>query len=214
MACEESPAEHVPKAVYDGVVNIAVTATVSGVIGSGIGSGIVYTADGYILTNDHVATLDGAVSSSQTITVTLSSGETPPATLVGTDPSHDIAAPTVPKTGLHPVTFASASEIRLAQWAIVIGSPLDFRNSVTLGIVSGLDRTLETDPGQAPLTGLIQIDGPISPGNSGGSCFDTTGRPIGMPEVYLPTESTGAENIGFATPAGVVAEVVKKLTGK
>ncbi|MCX8032424.1 MAG: S1C family serine protease [Thermoleophilia bacterium] len=214
LAYEESPAEHVLKAVYDSVVNITVTATVNGVTGSGIGSGIVYTADGYILTNDHVVTLDGAVSSGQTITVTLSSGETTPATLVDTDPTHDIAALKVPKTGLHPVTFPSANEVRLAQWAIVIGSPLDFRNSVTLGIISGLDRTLDMGPGQAPLTGLIQIDAPISPGNSGGGCFDTTGHLIGMPEVYLPPGSTGAENIGFAIPAGVVAEVAKKLTGK
>lgn len=213
-ADEASPAQQVLDAVYDSVVNIAVTGTVNGRTGTGIGSGVVYTADGYILTNDHVVTLGGAVSTGQTITVTFSSGETAPATLVGTDSGDDVAVIKVDKTGLKPVTFAAPDDIHLAEWAIVIGSPLDFRNSVTLGIISGLDRTLDQGPGQAPLTGLIQIDAPISPGNSGGGCFDINGHFVGMPEVYLPPGSTGAENIGFAIPAAVVASVAKTLTGR
>jgi S1-C subfamily serine protease len=213
-ADEASPAQRVLNAVYDSVVNIAVTATVAGQTGTGIGSGVVYTGDGYILTNDHVVTLDGAATSGQTITVTFSSGETAPATLVGTDSAHDVAAIKVDKTGLHEVTFATTGDVLLAEWAIVIGSPLDFRNSVTLGIISGLDRTLDLGSGQAPLTGLIQIDAAISPGNSGGGCFDISGHFVGMPEVYLPPGSTGAENIGFAIPADVVASVAKTLTGK
>ena len=104
--------------------------------------------------------------------------------------------------------------MQLGEWAIVIGSPLDFRNSVTLGIVSGLDRTIPTAPGQPPLTGLVQIDSPISPGNSGGGCFDTLGQFIGMPEIYLPPGQTGAENIGFAIPAMVVHSVAQALTGR
>jgi putative serine protease PepD len=214
VADEASPAQQVLNAVYDSVVNITVKATVGGQSGGGVGSGVVYTADGLILTNDHVVTLDGAVTSGQTITVTFSSGETAPATLVGTDATHDVAAIKVEKTGLHPVTFAQANDVQLAEWAIVIGSPLDFRNTVTLGIISGLDRTLDLGSGQAPLTGLIQIDAAISPGNSGGGCFDVSGHFVGMPEVYLPPGQTGAENIGFAIPSEVVATVAKTLTGK
>ena len=213
VADEASPAQQVLNAVYNSVVNIAVTATVNGQTGTGIGSGVVYTGDGYILTNDHVVTLDGAITSGQTITVTFSSGEQTPATLVGTDATRDVAAIKVEKTGLAPVTFAAVDDVQLAEWAIVIGSPLDFRNSVTLGIVSGLDRTLDVGGGQPPLTGLIQLDAAISPGNSGGGCFDINGHLIGMPEVYLPPGSTGAENIGFAIPADVVASVAKTLTG-
>jgi putative serine protease PepD len=213
-ADEASPAQQVLNAVYDSVVNIDVKATVGGQTGEGVGSGVVYTADGYILTNAHVVTLDGAVTSGQIITVTFSSGDTAPATMVGTDATHDVAAIKVANTGLHPVTFAAANDVQLAEWAVVIGSPLDFRNSVTLGIISGLDRTFDLGSGQAPLTGLIQIDAAISPGNSGGGCFDINGHFVGMPEVYLPPGSTGAENIGFAIPADVVASVAKTLTGR
>jgi S1-C subfamily serine protease len=214
VADEASPAQDVLNAVYSSVVNIDVKATVNGQTGEGIGSGVVYTADGYILTNDHVVTLDGNVTSGQTITVTFSSGDQAPATLVGSDSSKDVAAIKVDKTGLNPVQFATNADVELAEWAIVIGSPLDFRNSVTLGIISGLDRTLDPGGGMAPLTGLIQIDAAISPGNSGGGCFDAKGRFVGMPEVYLPPGSTGAENIGFAIPADTVASVAKALIGQ
>jgi S1-C subfamily serine protease len=209
-----SPAQEVLDSVYSSVVNIRVQVTVRGQTAGGVGSGVVYTADGLILTNDHVVSLDGQVTTGQQITVTFSDGSTAPATVVKTDAQKDVAAIQVQKTGLTPVTFGFSKDVRLAQWAIVIGSPLDFRNTVTLGIVSGLDRTLDTGTGTPPLTGLMQIDTPISPGNSGGGCFDTQGRFIGMPEVYLPPAQTGAENIGFCIPADVVASVAKVLTGR
>ena len=209
-----SPAQEVLNGVYSSVVNVRVDVTSNGQTGGGVGSGVIYTADGLILTNDHVVTLDSQVTSGQTITVTFSDGSTAPATIVGTDQQRDVAAIKVQKTGLRPVTFAPSKTVQLAEWAIVIGSPLDFRNSVTLGIVSGLDRTLDTGTGSPPLTGLMQVDTPISPGNSGGGCFDTQGRFIGMPEVYLPPGQTGAENIGFCIPADTVASVAKTLTGK
>ncbi len=209
-----SPAQAVLKAVYPAVVNIMVEVTIGGQTGGGVGSGVVYTADGLILTNEHVVTLDGQVQTGQKLTVTFSDGSTAPATIVGTNAQKDIAAIKVQKTGLTPVQFGPSKDVQLAEWAVVIGSPLDFRNSVTLGIVSGLDRTLDTGTGAPPLTGLMQIDTPISPGNSGGGCFDTSGRFIGMPEVYLPPAQTGAENIGFCIPADTVLAVAKQLTGK
>jgi len=208
-----SPAQDVLNAVYTSVVNIAVTGTVGRQTGTGIGSGIVYTSDGYIMTNDHVITLGGAVTSGQSIVVTFSSGETAPATIVGEDSTKDLAALKVDKTGLNAVTFAKSSDVQLGEWATVIGSPLDFRNTVSLGIVSGLDRSLQVSVSET-LSGLVQIDTAISPGNSGGGCFDAKGHFIGMPEVYLPPGSTGAENIGFMIPADVVASVAKTLTGK
>jgi S1-C subfamily serine protease len=214
LADLESPAQEVLNAVYSSVVNIAVTATQGGRSTTGVGSGIVYTSDGYIMTNDHVVTLDGAVSSGQKIVVTLSSGEQLDATIVGEDAGRDLAVVKVEKTGLNPVTFAKSSDVKLAEWAVVIGSPLDFRNTITLGIVSGLDRTLDDGSGAPPLTGLMQVDAAISPGNSGGGCFDAQGHFIGMPEVYLPPGQTGAENIGFAIPADTVAQVAKTLTGR
>jgi S1-C subfamily serine protease len=209
-----SPAQAVLGAVYTSVVNIAVTGTVGRRSGTGIGSGVIYTEDGYILTNDHVVTLDGAVTSGQSITVTFSDDSQAPATIVGEDAANDIAALKVNKTGLNPIAFSMSGPMGLGEWAIVIGSPLDFRNSVTLGIVSGFDRTLQTGTGQPPLTGLTQIDAAISPGNSGGGCFDARGQFIAMPEVYLPPGSTGAENIGFAIPAERVLTVARGLTGR
>jgi serine protease DegQ len=209
-----SPAQEVLNDVYPSVVNIRVEVSVSGQSSGGVGSGVIYTADGLILTNDHVVTLDGQVTTGQKITVTFSDGSTAPATVVGTDQQKDIAAIKVQRTGLTPITFGSSKDVQLAEWAIVIGSPLDFRNTVTLGIVSGLDRTLNTGTGTPPLTGLMQIDTPISPGNSGGGCFDTRGDFIGMPEVYLPPAQTGAENIGFCIPADTVKSVAKTLTGQ
>jgi len=208
-----SPAQVVLNAVNPSVVNISVTGSAGGQTGTGIGSGVIYTSDGLILTNDHVVTLDGNLSSGQSITVTLSSGDKFPATIVGEDAARDIAAIKVAKTGLKPVTFGKSSGVGLAEWAIVIGSPLDFRNTVSLGIVSGLDRTLQISSTQT-LTGLMQIDTPISPGNSGGGCFDAQGHFIGMPELYLPPGSTGAQNIGFAIPSDTVATVAKTLTGR
>jgi serine protease DegQ len=207
-----SPAQHVLGQVYGSVVNIAVTA--QGQAGTGIGSGVVYTSDGIILTNDHVVTLDGAVTSGQSIVVTFADNTDITATILAEDAAHDVAAIKVAKTGLKPIKFTTTGPMALGEWAIVIGSPLDFRNSVTLGIVSGLDRTLQTSAGQPPLTGLVQIDSAISPGNSGGGCFNTLGEFIGMPEVYLPPAQTGAENIGFAIPGETVHTIAVGLTGR
>jgi S1-C subfamily serine protease len=212
-ANEASPAQDVLNKVYPSVVNIVVQATVQGQQAGGVGSGVVYTADGLILTNDHVVTLDGNVTTGQTIMVNFSDGSSAPATIVGRDSTRDIAAIKVERTGLTPVTFATAGDVKLAEWAIVIGSPLDYRNTVTLGIVSGLDRSFDIGNGQT-LTGLVQLDAAISPGNSGGGCFDAQGHFVGMPELYLPPGQTGAENIGFAIPANVVQSVAKTLTGR
>lgn len=214
----DSPAQAVASAVYQSVVNVRVTGVVaSRSFGNqpyeGIGSGIIYTADGYILTNDHVVSENGRPA--DTVEVTFASGETVPATIVATDAAHDVAAIKVDKTGLIPVKLGRSGDVVLGEWAIAIGSPSDYRNSVTLGIVSGLERELATgDPTAPTLTGLVQTDAAISPGNSGGGLFDARGRLIGMPEAYLPPAQTGAENIGFAIPVDTLAEVAKQLTGR
>jgi S1-C subfamily serine protease len=210
---EASPAQNVLDRVYPSVVNIVVQATVQGQRTGGVGSGIVYTSDGYILTNDHVVTLDGNVLTGQTITVNLSTGESLPATLVGRDSAKDVAVVKVNRTGMQPVTFAPSNDVQLAEWAIVIGSPLDYRNSVSLGIISGLNRSFDLGNGQT-LSGLVQMDAAVSPGNSGGGCFDANAHFVGMPEIYLPPGQTGAENISFAIPSDVVLSVAKTIVGK
>jgi S1-C subfamily serine protease len=213
-----SPAEIVAAKVSASVVNVRVKGvTVSPFYGQeqyeGVGSGIVYTSDGYILTNDHVVSQNGKAVDS--VVVTLATGETLDATIVARDASRDLALIKVNKTGLIPVVFAPSSAVKIGQWAIAIGSPLDYRNSVTEGIVSGLKRDLPTgDPSSPQLTGLLQTDAAISPGNSGGGLFNASGELIGMPEAYIPPSSGGAENIGFAIPADTVASVASQLIGR
>ncbi|MFH0917199.1 MAG: trypsin-like peptidase domain-containing protein [bacterium] len=212
-----SPAEIVAARVSASVVNVRVKGvTVSPFYGQeqyeGVGSGIIYTSDGYILTNDHVVSMNGREATS--VVVTLATGETLDAAIVARDATRDLAVLKIDKTGLIPVVFASSSTVKVGQWAIAIGSPLDYRNSVTEGIVSGLKRDLPTgDPASPQLTGLLQTDAAISPGNSGGGLFNAAGQLIGMPEAYIPATS-GAENIGFAIPADTVASVARQLMGK
>jgi serine protease Do len=210
-----SPAEIVAAKVSASVVNVRVKGvTVSPFYGQeqyeGVGSGIVYKSNGYILTNDHVVSLNGKAVDS--VVVTLATGETLDATIVARDSTRDLALLKVAKTGLIPVVFASSGTVKIGQWAIAIGSPLDYRNSVTEGIVSGLKRDLPTgDPTSPQLTGLLQTDAAISPGNSGGGLFNAAGELIGMPEAYIPPSTGGAENIGFAIPADTVASVATQL---
>ncbi len=209
-----SPAEIVAAQVSASVVNVRVKGVaVSPFFGQeqyeGVGSGIIYTSDGYILTNDHVVSLNGSAADS--VEVTLATGEVLDATIVARDSANDLALLKIEKNGLTPVVFAESSSVAVGQWAIAIGSPLDYRNTVSVGIVSGLDRDLESgDPRSPQLTGLLQTDAAISPGNSGGGLFNAAGEIIGMPEVYL-SAATGAENIGFAIPADKVAALAEQL---
>lgn len=214
----ESPAEAVAAAVGPSVVNVRV----SGVARSqffgdqpyeGVGSGVIISADGYIITNQHVITQNGNVSDS--IEVTLSTGEVIPAEVVGEDEFTDIAVISIDKEGLTPAEFAPSAETTIGEYAIAIGSPLDYANSVTLGIVSGLNRTIEGSDSTS-LVDLVQVDAAISPGNSGGAVLDSTGRVIGIAVAYMPPESTGAQNIGFAIPSDIALSVAEELmdTGK
>src|SRR3954451_2519034 len=171
---------------------------------NGLGSGIIYSSDGRIVTNNHV------VASGSTYTVAFASGEQLPATLVGTDPATDVAVLKVDKTGLPAATFEQDLP-QVGQLAVAIGSPLGFENTVTAGIVSGLQRTI---PGSAQeseaLVDLIQTDAAISPGNSGGALVDADSHVIGMNVAYIPPAQS-AVSIGFAIPATTVTSVADDL---
>jgi len=208
-----SPAVAVAAAVGPSVVNVRVTGvSVSPYSGSepyeGVGSGIIYSSDGYIITCEHVVSENGTPA--QTVTVTFSSGEQIPAKIVATDSFTDVAVIKVDKTGLPAATFGSVSSVQIGEYAVAIGSPETYQNSVTMGIISGLDRTIPGS-GSTALVNLIQTDAPISPGNSGGALLDEQGRVIGMAEAYLPPGETGAENIAFAIPVDTVLSVAKQL---
>ncbi|MHB9150148.1 MAG: S1C family serine protease [Thermoleophilia bacterium] len=215
-----SPAIAVAEAVGPSVVNVGVTGSVPGVFGtqnySGEGSGVIFSSDGMIVTNNHVVSQEsgGREFLADQITVTLETGEKLPATVVGTDPITDLAVLKVEKTGLPAATFIDDfSKVRIGQYAVAIGSPLGLENSVTMGIISGVQRELEVAPGvqQFSLVDLVQTDAAISPGNSGGALVDVQGNVIGINVAYLPPGQTGAQNVGFAIPADLVVDVARQI---
>lgn len=214
-----SPAEAVAEAVSPSVVNVAVSGVVQDFFGQrqeqilGQGSGVIFSEDGMIVTNNHVVT-DQRGRDVGTVTVTLTTGEELEATIVGRDPVMDLAVIKIDKTGLPAATFIEDfSEVKVGQYAIAIGSPLGFENSVTLGVVSGVQREIEFPGAQRSLSliDLIQTDAAISPGNSGGALVDGRGRVIGINVAYLPPAQTGAQDLGFAIPADVVVDVAQQI---
>jgi serine protease Do len=182
--------------------------------GEGIGSGVIYRPDGYVITNNHV------VEDATGVNVAFADGTTERASVVGTDPNTEIAVLKVNRDDLPAATFDENTPI-VGQLAVAIGSPSGFESTVTSGIVSGVGRefppelTSGTSAAKA-LVDLIQTDAAISPGNSGGALADRDGRIIGINVAYLPPDQTGAENLGFAIPSDTAVSVADQLidTGK
>jgi S1-C subfamily serine protease len=172
--------------------------------GGGVGSGIVYKADGTIVTNAHV--VDGA----RQVTVAFADGQQVPARVRAADRLSDVAVLQADRRDLTPATFEQALP-EVGELAVAMGSPLGFEATVTLGIISGLNRQI---PGSAftgaPLVDLIQTDAAISPGNSGGALINGQGRIVGMNVAYIPP-AAGAVALGFAIPAATVIEVADEL---
>ncbi len=179
-----------------------------------LGSGVVLTADGRILTNNHV------VADAREVTVTLSDGRTVDATVVGTEPGSDLAV--IQAEGVHdltPATFADSDSVRVGDQVIAIGSPLGLQNTVTTGIVSALDREVnvpsETGSGTVNYH-AIQTDASINQGNSGGPLFNSAGEVIGINSmIYSPVSgpdgSAGSVGLGFAIPSNTAEQVINQL---
>jgi putative serine protease PepD len=182
-------------------------------VGVGSGSGVIYDATGDIVTNAHV------VESAQQLRVTLSTGKTYAATLVGTDVADDLAVIHIKASGLPAAHFAGPGGFRVAQTALAIGSPLGLQQSVTSGLISALNRTVQEGTG-AYLPDAIQTSAPINPGNSGGALVTLDGTVVGIPtlEASDPQNNNGgaAQGIGFAVPSTRVTAVATQLirTGK
>lgn len=212
-----SPAEAVAEQLGPSVVNIAISGvTTQGPFGqqqyAGEGSGVIYTADGMIVTNNHVVS-DEAGDPVDTIEVTLATGEKLPATIVGRDPLTDLAVVKVDASMDLPAATFNTDLPAVGEYAVAIGSPLGYENSVTLGIVSGVARSIEGVTGSegVALTNLIQTDAPISPGNSGGALANASAQVVGINVAYLPPSTTGAVAIGFAIPAVTATKVVEEI---
>jgi putative serine protease PepD len=194
------------------------------------GSGIILTADGLIMTNNHVVSVEDddapADQGPPHTLVTFADGHTAPFTVVATDPTSDIAVVQAQgATGLTPIAMGSSSDLRVGQQVVAVGSPLGLDGTVTAGIVSALDRpvsTGEAGSGNQPTTiDAIQTDAPINPGNSGGALVDANGRLVGMnsaiASIRNPTvDQSGSIGLGFAIPVDQAKRVVDELitTGK
>ncbi len=170
----------------------------------GLGSGIIWSADGTIVTDDHV------IAGANSVEVAFADGRRSPGRVVANDPITDIALMKTDRSGLPAATFSKGLPT-VGELAVALGSPLGLENTVTAGIVSGLQRSVPGAGAQTQsLVDLIQTDAAISPGNSGGAVVDAHGEVIGMSEAYVPP-SAGAVSIGFATPAPTVSDIVGQL---
>lgn len=176
----------------------------------GLGTGVVYRSDGYLLTNNHVISgLKGAAADQ--ILVVLGDGKSYPAKVVGADPQTDLAVLKIDHHNLPVSKWANSDEVQEGQVAIAIGNPLDkqFRNTVTVGVVSAKGRTVELSA-DSVLRNMLQTDASINPGNSGGPLLDSGGRIIGI-NTAIAAKSQG---IGFAIPANTAKTVADQLIAK
>ncbi len=167
----------------------------------GAGSGVIFSEDGYIITNNHV--IEGATS----IAVRTNDGTEYEATLIGTDAQTDIAVIKVEAKDLVPATIGDSDSLEVGDAAIAIGNPLgELGGTVTQGIISALERQVTV--GNESMT-LLQTDAAINPGNSGGGLFDANGNLIGI--VNAKESSTGIEGLGFAIPINSTLETIEEL---
>jgi S1-C subfamily serine protease len=221
-ALQSSNAQTISLTQSDAIVRVAslvkpsvVTITTTGLSGfspfsvpsSGAGSGFIVSADGLILTNNHV------VTGASTLTVTLDDTRQLPATVVTTDVAHDMALVKINASGLTPVTLGDSSKVQVGQLAIAIGSPLGtFTDSVTQGIISGTNRSItvgdQATRSEESLSGLIQTDAAINPGNSGGPLLDASGAAVGI----ITATASDAQGVGFAIPINQAKSLISQAT--
>ena len=198
---------------YERIINNVYGRNINAVVnltdGNATGSGFVIDQEGHIVTNNHVA------GEMQQIFITFADRSVSRGELVGTFPEGDIAvvrAERVPE-GIQPVELGDSSTVRVGQITVAIGSPLGLQQTVTSGIVSALNRSIqdlgENDP-DSSLQGLIQTDASINPGNSGGPLFDSRGRVIGM-NTLIASRNEGNIGLGFAVPVNRIKRVVRQL---
>lgn len=195
--------------VHPAVVNIATTTLnmnfwLEIIPRQGQGSGFIIDGEGYILTNNHV------VAKAQKITVTMADGNKISATLIGRDPTSDLAVIRIPSTYVNSVvTLADSDTVRVGQKAIAIGNPFGLSHTLTTGIVSALKRGIRTQDGNQ-IDDLIQTDAAINPGNSGGPLLNSSGEVIGI-NTAIYSLSGGYQGIGFAIPINLARGVATQL---
>jgi serine protease Do len=167
-----------------------------------LGSGVIVSADGFIVTNNHVVG-----ENMRQITVSLADKRDMPAKVIGTDPATDIALLKIDAKGLPTVAWGDSSKLQIGEWVLAIGSPFQLSRTVTAGIVSATGRA---DLGFADYEDFIQTDAAINPGNSGGALINTRGELIGI-NTGIFSQSGGYQGIGFAIPSNLARHVADDL---
>jgi Do/DeqQ family serine protease len=170
----------------------------------GLGSGVIVSQDGFILTNNHV------VEDADELTVVLSDDREFPAKVVGADPKTDVAVVKIETTGLQAITFADSDKLRVGDIVFAVGNPLDVGETVTMGIVSAKNRNVNLLDDVGGYEDFIQTDAAINLGNSGGALVDAKGRLVGINSAIV-SPSRGNIGIGFAVPVNLAAGVMKSL---
>ncbi len=168
------------------------------------GSGVIISDDGYIVTNNHV--VDGAT----TLRVNLYDGRVFDATVIGVDPTTDIALIKIEAEKLPTIPFGSSDALRLGEWVLAIGSPFDLQSTITAGIVSAKARVLDVIPSEFRIESFIQTDAAVNPGNSGGALVNTHGELVGINTV-IKSQTGSYIGYSFAVPESIVKKVVMDL---
>jgi serine protease Do len=195
--------------VTSSVVNIGVAVKQEDIFGNegvaeGVGSGIIYSSDGYIITNNHVA------GDAFELNVTLADGTSYPAKLVGTSPETDIAVIKIDVKNLEAASFASIEDQSVGDFVMAVGSPFGIQQTVTTGIISGKNRNIPAASDQSQIVDLIQTDAAINPGNSGGPLVNIHGDVIGI-NTLIFSPSGASAGIGFAIPSDTAINIAKQI---
>jgi putative serine protease PepD len=198
--------------VADRVLPSVVTISAARGQASGTGSGEVIRSDGYILTNNHVVSV---AANGGTVSVLFDDGQSAPATIVGRDNLADLAVIKVRDNKAPVIPFTSSAKVMVGQPVVALGAPLGLSGTVTSGIVSALDRTVDVpadDNQTAVLASAIQTDAAINPGNSGGALVDCAGDLIGVPTAGATAEgSAGSIGLGFAIPSDTAKKISDEI---
>ncbi len=199
----DSAISKVVEEIAPSVVNIRVIVTVQDIFGQmreeeGVGSGVIYTADGYIITNNHVA------SGAEELIVTLYDGSEYPAELVGTDENTDVAVIKIEANNLKAAGFTSIDNAEVGDLVIAVGSPFGLQQTVTVGVISAKGRAVGSEE-TFPMVNLVQTDAAINQGNSGGPLVNSVGQVIGINTLRA------SAGIGFAIPSDTVVNIAEQI---
>ena len=170
----------------------------------GSGSGVIFSNDGYIVTNNHV------VEGADQVEVTLTDNRTYNATIVGTNPSSDMAVLKIEGENFPTLQFADSDKAEIGEWVLAVGNPFDLTSTVTAGIISAKGRSIDLIQAEGRLESFIQTDAAVNPGNSGGALVDATGRLLGI-NTAIATQTGTFSGYSFAIPVNLMRKIVSDI---